>query len=214
MSDAATLMDDIYRYQRHIYDLTRKFYLLGRDRLIADLNPPPSGRVLEIGCGTARNLIRVARLYPNAICYGVDVSDAMLVTARRSIEKAGLSHRIFVAQADATCFDTEQVFGVRGFDRVMISYALSMIPPWQAVLRRASQMVAPGGALLIVDFGDQAGLPRAFKRLLYAWLARFHVEPRRELAQEVRRLAEEQGWRAETRARYRGYAICAAVARA
>lgn len=214
MSDAATLMDGIYRYQRHIYDLTRKFYLLGRDRLIADLNPPPAGRILEIGCGTARNLIRVARLYPNAICYGVDVSEAMLATARRSIEKAGLSHRIFVAQADATCFDPEQVFEVRGFDRVMISYALSMIPPWQAVLRRASQMVAPGGALLIVDFGDQAGLPRAFKRLLYAWLARFHVEPRRELAQEVRRLAEEQGWRAETRARYRGYAICAAVARA
>ena len=25
----------MYRHQRHIYDLTRKYYLLGRDRLIA-----------------------------------------------------------------------------------------------------------------------------------------------------------------------------------
>lgn len=214
MSDAATLMDGIYRYQRHFYDLTRKFYLLGRDRLISDLNPPPSARVLEIGCGTARNLIRVARRYPDAICYGVDVSDAMLATARRSIEKAGLSHRIHVAQADATCFDPVVVFGVGGFERVMISYALSMIPPWQAVLRRAGEMVAPGGTLMIVDFGDQAGLPRWFKHVLYAWLARFHVEPRRDLPQEVRRLAEERGWRAVTKARYRGYAISAAVARA
>ena len=31
MSDAAALMDRMYRHQRHIYDLTRKFYLLGRD---------------------------------------------------------------------------------------------------------------------------------------------------------------------------------------
>ena len=35
MSAEATLrMDRIYRHQRHIYDLSRKFYLLGRDRLI------------------------------------------------------------------------------------------------------------------------------------------------------------------------------------
>jgi S-adenosylmethionine-diacylgycerolhomoserine-N-methlytransferase len=36
-SDAARRMDAMYRYQRHIYDLTRKFYLLGRDRLLASL---------------------------------------------------------------------------------------------------------------------------------------------------------------------------------
>ncbi|RUV53463.1 SAM-dependent methyltransferase, partial [Mesorhizobium sp. M5C.F.Ca.IN.020.14.1.1] len=30
----AELMDGVYRWQRHIYDLTRKYYLLGRDRLI------------------------------------------------------------------------------------------------------------------------------------------------------------------------------------
>lgn len=37
--DAAALMDAIYRRQRHIYDASRKFYLLGRDGLIADLDP-------------------------------------------------------------------------------------------------------------------------------------------------------------------------------
>ena len=29
------LMDSVYRYQRHIYDLSRKYYLLGRNGLIA-----------------------------------------------------------------------------------------------------------------------------------------------------------------------------------
>ena len=64
-ADASTLMDRMYRHQRHIYDLTRKFYLLGRDRLIAALDPA-AGDVLEIGCGTGRNLILAARRYPNA----------------------------------------------------------------------------------------------------------------------------------------------------
>ena len=46
MSDAAQLMDRIYRRQRHIYDLSRKFYLLGRDEAIAGLDAGPSDRVL------------------------------------------------------------------------------------------------------------------------------------------------------------------------
>ena len=36
-------MDGTYRWQRHIYDITRKYYLLGRDGLIADLAPPSGG---------------------------------------------------------------------------------------------------------------------------------------------------------------------------
>ena len=57
-------MDAIYRYQRYIYDATRKYYLLGRDRMLDELAPPPGGSVLEIGCGTGRNLICAARRYP------------------------------------------------------------------------------------------------------------------------------------------------------
>ena len=58
---AAGRMDAIYRGQRHIYDLTRKYYLLGGDGLIHDLAPPAGGSILEVGCGTARNLIAAAR---------------------------------------------------------------------------------------------------------------------------------------------------------
>ena len=39
----ARLMDSVYRHQRHIYDLTRKFYLLGRDDLIDGLVVPRGG---------------------------------------------------------------------------------------------------------------------------------------------------------------------------
>ena len=62
----ANLMDGMYRYQRHIYDLTRKYYLFGRDRTIAHLNVPLNGSLLEVGCGTGRNMLLAHRHFPSA----------------------------------------------------------------------------------------------------------------------------------------------------
>ena len=120
MSDAAALMDRMYRRQRHIYDATRKFYLLGRDATIAALDPPAGASVLEIGCGTGRNLVKTARRYPEAQIFGLDVSHEMLESARASVARAGLAGRIRVAQADATNFDALAVFGRPHFERVVI----------------------------------------------------------------------------------------------
>ena len=69
----------------------------------------------------------------------------------------------------------------------MISYALSMIPPWREALAHALDVVAPGGSLHIVDFGDCAGLPGPFKAALRRWLAMFDVTPRDDLATRSRR---------------------------
>lgn len=211
--DAAGLMDAIYRHQRHIYDASRKFYLLGRDQLIAGLAPPEGGSVLEIGCGTGRNLIAIARRYPGRACHGLDVSAAMLATAAASVAKAGLDRDIRLAQADATDFDPRALFGRAGFDRIVISYALSMIPPWREVVRQAMTILPPGGELHIVDFGDQHGLPAPFRAILNRWLALFHVTPRPDLAAVLDLLAQQAGIRAQTRSLYRGYATLAVVKR-
>lgn len=210
MADAASEMDAIYRVQRHIYDVTRKYYLLGRDGLLDTLKPPPGGTVLEVGCGTGRNLILAAQRYPAARFFGFDVSGAMLETASASVVKAGLQHSIQLEQADAALFDAKSVFGMDGFDRVFISYALSMIPPWRAALERAFAAVKPGGSLHIVDFGEQGGLPSTFRSGLRAWLHRFSVEPRAELEAELRRLAAETGARLTFERPFRDYA-CRAV---
>ena len=198
------LMDRVYRHQRHIYDLTRKYYLLGRDHIIADLDPPAGGTVLELGCGTGRNLILAARRFPDAHFFGLDISAEMLATARASIAKAGLSDRITVAQADATAFDADALFGKTGFDRVFISYSLSMIPGWERSVSAA--LAAADGSVHIVDFGQQEGLPGWFRSLLKGWLARFHVSPRETLASEIARQAQAAGKRFCFTSLYRGYA--------
>jgi S-adenosylmethionine-diacylgycerolhomoserine-N-methlytransferase len=204
-------MDAIYRYQRYVYDVTRKFYLLGRDRLIGELAPRPGESVLEVACGTGRNLIAAARRYPRARFFGFDISTAMLETAGKSITRAHLGGRIRIAAGDATAFSGERLFGTGSFDRIFISYALSMIPPWRAALQQALDALAPGGRLLIVDFGGQEGLPRWFKRLLRGWLMQFSVEPRDELSAELDRIAALPGYSVHHTQLYRGYAVYAVV---
>jgi S-adenosylmethionine-diacylgycerolhomoserine-N-methlytransferase len=213
MGEAAAHMDRMYRRQRHVYDLSRKYYLVGRDEAIARLEPRPGDGVLEIGCGTGRNLVKAARAYPEARLYGLDVSRQMLDTAAASIARAGLSARIAIAEADATDFDALALFGRPHFERVMISYALSMIPLWREALGRALDMVAPGGALHLVDFGDCAGLPGPFKTALRRWLAAFDVSPRDDLEQTLASLAAARKMTSATEAWRGGYAILAVARR-
>jgi S-adenosylmethionine-diacylgycerolhomoserine-N-methlytransferase len=207
----AELMDGVYRYQRHVYDLTRKYYLLGRDRLIDNLNVPPDGSVLELGCGTGRNLVRAAKAYPQAQFCGLDISAGMLETAGVAIGRRDLSARVKLAQADASDFDAETLFGRAGFDRVFISYALSMIPEWRRTVAAALDALAEGGSLHIVDFGQQERLPAWFKRALRAWLARFHVSPRDSLREVLESECRRVGASLRFDSAYRGYAVHAVI---
>jgi len=201
------LMDKIYGAQRHFYDATRKYYLLGRDRLIRDLEPPSGGKVLEIGCGTGRNLVAAARTYPDTQFYGVDISTAMLKTARRTITGAGLEHRIVVAQADAADFSGSDLFGTATYDRVFFSFSLSMIPAWETSIANAMNHLVPGGHLHVIDFGDQRDLPKLFGSLLRTWLTRFHVTPRCALYRALRATAEARGGNLAYQPLYRGYSV-------
>ena len=181
--DHARLMDDVYRYQRYIYDLTRKYYLFGRDRLIRQLALQPGARIVEVGCGTGRNLVRIGRLYPGTKLFGLDASAEMLKTATQALSRSGLSDRAVLAHGYAENL-TPSLFGeTAAFDVVIFPYCLSMIPDWEAALRAAGNALSPKGSIRIVDFGDLTGLGPTAERALRAWLGLFHVSPREELLQ-------------------------------
>jgi S-adenosylmethionine-diacylgycerolhomoserine-N-methlytransferase len=204
-TDGASRMDQMYRYQRYWYDLSRKYYLLGRDKMISDLDVRAGSTVLEVGCGTARNLIQASRRFPDVKFSGFDLSAEMLITARQEIEKAGLADRITVQQADACSFLPQETFGVEGFDRVFIAYSLCIIPDWKSALERAILSVNETGSLHVVDFGQQENLPRWFRQLLLAWLRQFGVFPQSNVADVVEGLAEGS-LSIQKESLYRGYA--------
>lgn len=182
-------MDRMYRVQRHFYDVTREYYLLGRDRLLREMQIREGDNVLEVACGTARNLIAAAALQPKAHYYGLDASNAMLKTAAAKIAKSRHAGKIVLKQCLAEEFTYKDTFGLnRPFDSIFFSYGLSMIPAWPQAIEVALQNLRPGGSLYIVDFWDQQELPAVFRIMLARWLAAFGVIHRPELLTHLREL--------------------------
>ncbi len=142
-----------YRWHARLYDATRWSFLFGRAALIrsvamcAGANPPRN--ILEIGCGTGENLLRLARQFPEAAVTGLDLSAEMLARARHKLDK----HRVLVTllqQRYDRPLAPEPVF-----DLIVFSYCLSMINPgWEQALDSAQRDLRPGGRLAVVDFHD------------------------------------------------------------
>jgi S-adenosylmethionine-diacylgycerolhomoserine-N-methlytransferase len=182
-------MDRMYRLQRYFYDFTRKYYLLGRDRLLREMDLAPGARVLEIGCGTARNLVLLARGRPDVMYYGIDASHEMLMTAEARIVRARLEERIKLQHCLADELDHAKTFGLpEPFDAAFFSYSLSMIPTWPQAIEAALANLKPKAAFYVVDFWDQGEWPGWFRRMLKRWLDLFHVQFRPELLEHLREL--------------------------
>jgi len=185
-------MDAMYRWTRYIYDFTRKYYLLGRDRLLDDMELRSGDHVIEIGCGTARNLIRLAKKRPDLHLYGLDVSTEMLATAAAKVKSAGLESRITLRHCFAEQLDYAKTFGLEApFDAAFFSYSLSMIPTWPQAIDAALANIRRGAAFYVVDFWDQGSWPNWFRKILKFWLDLFHVHYRPELIEHLEKLDEQ-----------------------
>ena len=202
-------MDKMYRYQRYFYDLTRKYYLLGRDKLIAEMNIQTGENVLEVGCGTARNLIILAKKYPNSNFFGLDASSEMLKTSQAKVETKGIKNlNLKVALADDFTF--AQTFNqAKPFDTIFFSYSISMIPPWRESIANALKNLKEGGSFYIVDFYDQKDLPYWFQKLLQGWLKKFHVQFWGELMPHLESLEQQGLGKLTVTSLYRRYSFIA-----
>jgi S-adenosylmethionine-diacylgycerolhomoserine-N-methlytransferase len=176
MTDAFENMDRMYRHQRYFYDLTRKYYLLGRDRLLSEIDVQAGENVLEAGCGTGRNLIILAKRFPQANFFGLDASGEMLRTAQAKSGAENLKNLTFKT-ALADTFDYRETFALaEPFDTIFFSYSISMIPVWRESIQNALANLKSGRSVYIVDFYDQQDLPRWFQKILKGWLKKFHVQ--------------------------------------
>lgn len=151
-----------YQFHSKIYDSTRWSFLFGRDALIekvARLASPKT--VLEVGCGTGKNLLSLAAAFPNASLTGLDLSAEMIDVARKNL----------AAHSSRVSFLTIPYTKLGGnFDLIVLSYALTMINPgWDSVIETAATDLSPNGLVAVVDFHNSA-LP-AFKR----WMGVNHV---------------------------------------
>ncbi|EMG37915.1 methylase involved in ubiquinone/menaquinone biosynthesis [Desulfocurvibacter africanus PCS] len=160
-----------YRLHAHLYDATRWSFLFGRQDVLRQAvaamgrDAMRDVRILEVGCGTGRNLVSLAKLFPRARITGLDLCAPML---RRAVVKAVRSRtaRIRLVQAPYGLEAMPQ----ESCDLVLFSYALSMFNPGlEQALDTARQHLRPGGRVAVVDFR------RTGVGLFQRWMALNHV---------------------------------------
>jgi S-adenosylmethionine-diacylgycerolhomoserine-N-methlytransferase len=142
----AERMARLYGRQAWLFDATRAAGLFGRDRLIGLLGLRRGQRVLEVGCGTGRNLPGIAAAVGSTgRVVGVDCAPAMLARARARLRDA--------AGIELLELEYGQAAPPQGpFDAVVLSYTLSLVPDWRPLLELARSQLAVHGRLGVVDF--------------------------------------------------------------
>ncbi|HEY1051004.1 MAG TPA: class I SAM-dependent methyltransferase [Prosthecobacter sp.] len=143
-----TALERYYQFHSRIYDATRWSFLFGREeilRRVAQVTSQPR-RILEVGCGTGRNLVSLRRRFPQAHVTGVDLSEQMLAIAAGKVrdDKTTLLRRAYSAPVHEAG---------KPFDLILFSYALSMFNPgWEQAIDAARADLSEGGCVAVVDF--------------------------------------------------------------
>lgn len=209
-NEHGALMDGTYRYMKHVYDISRPAFLAGRAQARRDILAFGAPHICEIGSGTGRNLILMARspLGRNVQFLGLDVSQEMISFAKEKISARSLNQQIQIRLQDFL----EYSFSKSEPCSFLFSYSLSMIPNWQDVLRAAATMCREnGGVIVIADFSTMERWPMWIRERLRKNLTYFHVYPRFELASFLKDDTAFAGARTERTAKFGGYAAVSVV---
>ena len=73
---------------------------LRAEQLLAGLAPPAGGRALDLGCGWAELLLRLAAAHPSVTGIGIDHSQVSVQRGRRAATERGLAERVHLQVAD------------------------------------------------------------------------------------------------------------------
>ena len=141
------------------YDLLLWLVTLGRERVfrekvlrLARLEPGES--VLDVGCGTGTLAIAAKQhVGPTGAVYGIDASPEMIARAGKKAKKAGVEVVFKDGFAQSLPFPDAQ------FNVVLTTVMLHHLPrkARQELAREMRRVLKPGGRVLAVDFGGDAG---------------------------------------------------------
>jgi len=184
-------VESYYRLHARFYDATRWAFLFGRSELLREIGDRLTPqRVLEVGCGTGTNLLRLGELYPKASLTGVDLSPDMLGKAERKLSPWSDRVQLLRGKFPEVLKKPEEPEEEEPFDLVLFSYSLSMMNPgWKEAIAAAKSMLRPGGCLAVVDFHDS---PSA---TFQAWMELNHVRLGGHLLEELLRNAGKSTYR-------------------
>ncbi|MBN1161862.1 MAG: class I SAM-dependent methyltransferase [Dehalococcoidales bacterium] len=107
----------------------------------------PGKQVLDLGTGTGRLVIELAKVRPDWQITGADISEEMLKIARTNTEQAGLTDRIVFQPTPAESLP----FADGSFALVVSNSSLHLWSDPAKVFKEISRVTSPGGYCLIWD---------------------------------------------------------------
>lgn len=149
----------LYRRRARRYDFTANlYYLIGyrewayRKMAVKALNLKHGDTVVEIGCGTGLNFpLLVGAVGPEGKVIGVDMTEEMLEQAGRRVEAKGWSN-VELVHEDAVSFRFPP-----GINGVISTFAITLIPEYDEVIRNGSLALAPQGRWVVLDLKAPSG---------------------------------------------------------
>ncbi len=106
------------------------------------------GSILEVGCGTGRHLVLLAKAFPQARCVGVDIDPTGMKAANAAVEAAGVAARVRLIEGDVGTAVTRA-----SMDAVVMIEVLHEIAPESRprVIDACYRALRPDGWFLIID---------------------------------------------------------------
>lgn len=168
---------EIYRKRAKHYDWTANlYYLIGyrewayRKRAVEALDLSRGDTVVEMCCGTGLNFALLERRVGHeGRIIGVDVNDAMLAQAEERVAKERWRN-IQLVEEDATAYEFPQ-----GVDGVLTTFAITLVPEYDEVIKKAASAFRSHGRMVILDFKKPSWAPRWLTKLMVAITAPFGV---------------------------------------
>jgi ubiquinone/menaquinone biosynthesis C-methylase UbiE len=106
-----------------------------------------TGTLLDLGCGPADLLIRIARHRPQANFHGIDGSAVMLAEAATAIADAGLSHQITLFEQQLPAISLPHSDYPAIISNSLLHHLHDPGVLWQTI----EQAAAPGAAIYVTD---------------------------------------------------------------
>lgn len=140
-------LESYYRFHSRIYDATRWSFLFGRNKIMQMIPDLPSHpRILEVGCGTGKNIKRLQNQFTEAQIFGIDLSEDMLEVAQGKLPN---SEQVTLLNA---AYGSDQL-DEEPFDLILLSYSLTMVGNQsKKIFEQITKDLKPEGHIAVVDF--------------------------------------------------------------
>lgn len=121
------------------------FYDMAFDYIVKALGAPKDSVILDVGCGTGQQSIRLAKR--GFKCFAVDFSKAALNMARVNVKNRGLNERITIQCEDITSLS----FKDETFSYILCWGVLMHVPDLEKAISELSRILKPNGKLVISE---------------------------------------------------------------